>query len=637
MNKFKVIFSCLLIQLLFFGTMSHVAAGDKDWWYKGPYFIYPNDPTKMIVMAETHVGVDDDSDHRTLELYDFSDSCAPPHTETPWGPAYIFGKDYSYTKMEVNNGWDRRLWKVEISDLVPNCRYRVKFKFRKTGASEWSKVYGSFWSAPPRNSAEELSFVAVGDTQYMEQYEGNIKDVAEAMRHTTRYQASSEPEVGFIIHVGDIVNNGGYDLDALAGGHDEWKPFFQLTEVYNLLRRRPIFTVAGNHDIQNEDGGFISGSGWNYSKYFPYRNTRNRYQQYYSRRYGKILLIGLNTFPSPEKPWRCAPNENFRPEDQDGSGQYEWLEKKLRENDEENQPWVVVMMHAPIDSCGSDTDAGKFLKPLFKEYGVDLVLAGHDHEYKHSVEGGITYITTGGGGPSQDATPHFVYFTTRGSEMTGKMVDKNNNVKETFTVVNRTREPVEATACNKPYPSGDYIWETDSGKWSDWGEWGEMEECPMGSLAYAYSMKVEQNQGSGDDTAVNGIKLYCRDRCGIDVATITSTVQQWGTWGDKSACLPSIEQATDGMWLQSTSKIRESDQGSGDDTAVDSVKFKCSDGQQEIKGSNGIEDWGEWEEYVSCPPGQAICGIQTHVEPAQDDGEDDTALNGVIYKCCKIE
>ena len=37
--------------------------------------------------------------------------------------------------------------------------------------------------------------------------------------------------------------------------------------------------------------------------------------------------------------------------------------------------------------------------PLFETYGVDLVLAGHDHEYQwFSKERGVTYLVNGAGG-----------------------------------------------------------------------------------------------------------------------------------------------------------------------------------------------------------------------------------------------
>ena len=43
-----------------------------------------------------------------------------------------------------------------------------------------------------------------------------------------------------------------------------------------------------------------------------------------------------------------------------------------------------------------------------------------------------------------------------------------------------------------------------------WGDWGTEDECPQREYAYAFQLKNEPNQGRGDDSAINGVKLFCR-------------------------------------------------------------------------------------------------------------------------------
>ncbi|XP_073507120.1 vitelline membrane outer layer protein 1 homolog [Phyllobates terribilis] len=167
---------------------------------------------------------------------------------------------------------------------------------------------------------------------------------------------------------------------------------------------------------------------------------------------------------------------------------------------------------------------------------------------------------------------------------------------------------------------GDFI-SVDNG--GSWGDWGEVQRCPPMTSARGFSLKMEKPLGSdGDDTALNGIQLYCTRCTSRDVVgTITSTVGGWGDWTPISWC-------SRGNYIKFALKV-EKPQGDGDDTAVNSIKMGCSNNSTE-EGNNGYwGDFGRWSGI--CPLG--ICGIRTRVERAQGRG-DDTALNDVQLECC---
>ena len=44
---------------------------------------------------------------------------------------------------------------------------------------------------------------------------------------------------------------------------------------------------------------------------------------------------------------------------------------------------------------------------------------------------------------------------------------------------------------------------------TSWGSWGHTEWCPHGTFANKFDLKIESDQGSGDDTALNAIRLLC--------------------------------------------------------------------------------------------------------------------------------
>ena len=42
-----------------------------------------------------------------------------------------------------------------------------------------------------------------------------------------------------------------------------------------------------------------------------------------------------------------------------------------------------------------------------------------------------------------------------------------------------------------------------------WGSWKEWKVCPSGEAVFGLKTQIEEGQGSGDDTALNGVAMYC--------------------------------------------------------------------------------------------------------------------------------
>lgn len=162
-----------------------------------------------------------------------------------------------------------------------------------------------------------------------------------------------------------------------------------------------------------------------------------------------------------------------------------------------------------------------------------------------------------------------------------------------------------------------------------WGSWTRAVYCPPGSWAAGYTMRVEPPQGSGDDTALNAVALYCRDRNGRDVSRISPHDGFWGNWGEGANC-------PQGQFMVSFVLKVEPGLGGGDDTAANSVAFGCSIKSGYIEASGGGQ-WGSWGEFQGRRqfPGAAICGVRAKIEGKQGSG-DDTALNNLEFTWCRI-
>ncbi|GMR03066.1 MAG: metallophosphoesterase [Acidimicrobiia bacterium] len=128
-----------------------------------------------------------------------------------------------------------------------------------------------------------------------------------------------------------------------------------------------LVPALGNHDIrQGSEDEILARLG--------------RQSPWYAQRAGSALIVVLDS---------NVPND---------PDQLAWLESTLAASQDR---WIIAAMHHPPYSAGyhgSSEEVRERFVPLFKKYGVDLVFAGHDHDYQRSRPiDDITYIVAGGG------------------------------------------------------------------------------------------------------------------------------------------------------------------------------------------------------------------------------------------------
>jgi len=142
---------------------------------------------------------------------------------------------------------------------------------------------------------------------------------------------------------------------------------------------------------------------------------------------------------------------------------------------------------------------------------------------------------------------------------------------------------------------------------------------------------VEKSLGDGDDTAANGIELFCGSRQNPQkyFGSITSHVGPWGDWFNIRSCKRKPGEVE---FLSKFATLVEASQGDRDDTSMNNIAFKCTDGEEQLLGDSPTS-WGHWSTWTECPYGTAICGLETKVEHPRGDG-DDTSLNDVKFYCC---
>lgn len=137
-----------------------------------------------------------------------------------------------------------------------------------------------------------------------------------------------------------------------------------------------------------------------------------------------------------------------------------------------------------------------------------------------------------------------------------------------------------------------------------------MDLCPNGTVVQGFQVKTEPYRGAlVDDTALNGVRFYCGHPLSPNATQLTSAVGSWGTWGNTYSC--GANGAVIGF------QLRVEGNGIADDeTATNNARFLCSNMEEP---NNYIEadglTFGSWRASARCPAGEAVCGIQTQIQP----------------------
>jgi hypothetical protein len=171
---------------------------------------------------------------------------------------------------------------------------------------------------------------------------------------------------------------------------------------------RPWMPCPGNHEVEFYNGpqGFSSYL----TRYtLPGNGVPGFGGHWYSFRVGSVFFISLDADdvayqdsaafvygPGPLRPAARTGNPPLKPgtsfyiRGYSHGAQTRWLERTLAAARKDRSiDWVIAQMHfCPISSSstgnGSDLGVRQEWLPLFDKYEVDLVIAGHDHDYERS-------------------------------------------------------------------------------------------------------------------------------------------------------------------------------------------------------------------------------------------------------------
>jgi hypothetical protein len=168
-----------------------------------------------------------------------------------------------------------------------------------------------------------------------------------------------------------------------------WEEYFDNTQL--SAANRPWMPAIGNHENEPGNGpqGYLS-----YQTRFalPANGSGDFEGNWYKFQVGSVLFVMLDNNDvcyQVDTGTYLSTGDNQTLTGYSGGAQQRWLEKTLSEASfDYSVDWIVVVMHQPAmstsDAEGSDLGIRQSWMPLFYKYGVDFVLAGHDHDYERS-------------------------------------------------------------------------------------------------------------------------------------------------------------------------------------------------------------------------------------------------------------
>jgi 3',5'-cyclic AMP phosphodiesterase CpdA len=210
----------------------------------------------------------------------------------------------------------------------------------------------------------------------------NSKD-SDPVRRKLIVEKIAQERPDFLLISGDLVANGG---DA-----SQWQVFDRETAPLRDAGIK-IYPALGNHDLRGDLPTALS----NYFQRFTYLLD----SRYYSVRAGNALILTLDS--SLDHP---------------GGEEMQWFDKQI-DSLSKDIDFVIVQLHHPPLTRSRDEMLGGGHSPRRQEQAMAkflearqsktrarfVVVAGHVHNYERYQEGGVMFITTGGGG----ATPYMI-------------------------------------------------------------------------------------------------------------------------------------------------------------------------------------------------------------------------------------
>ena len=272
----------------------------------------------------------------------------------------------------ITNMGTMSIHSVTLTGLKPGTHYM----YQVSDGEGWSETH-TFTTAAAK--VPKFKFLVFGDSQ----------SINYGTWRTTLHQAyQANPEAAFFTNVGDLVDVG--------QDYAHWDAWFNAAQ--DVIDTIPAMPLTGNHENYTPERKFSLPVLFTAQLKLPLNGPEGLKGQAYSFDYGDVHFVMLDS--------QIGEQAQFVP------GMLElqknWLEQDLAATDKK---WKIVFLHRPFyhnKPGGANAAIKRVFVPILDRYHVDVVFAGHEHDYVRTypiyddqvvaADKGTVYVTTGRSG-----------------------------------------------------------------------------------------------------------------------------------------------------------------------------------------------------------------------------------------------
>ena len=229
--------------------------------------------------------------------------------------------------------------------------YHAKLADLSVGRYSYSVCTGekhSGWYNFDIEDNDTFRFIYIGDIQ--DTIGGNLKNFF-------TYINQSEKDAAFWLLGGDVIER---PQDRY------WNEYYKSMD--SISQTKPFIACPGNHEyLKGISGKLEERFIYNFSYFLDSQSNGNAV---FDICYGNTAIITLD---SNRDTWTLF-------------SQRSWLKKALEKN--KDAKWKIVVLHHPFYSVRGKSRhyfIRRLFEPLIQEYGVDIVLQGHEHCYARMI------------------------------------------------------------------------------------------------------------------------------------------------------------------------------------------------------------------------------------------------------------